>query len=51
MTEKNEFTIDNPIMYDSKNGRCRCLPIPYKSSGLIEWPKNYWLGVFLDVGK
>ena len=30
MTEKNDFTIDNPIMYDKENGRCRCIPIPYE---------------------
>ena len=26
----NHFTWDNPIMYDKENGRCRCIPIPYK---------------------
>ena len=30
MTEKDNFTWDNPIMYDKTNGRCRCIPIPYK---------------------
>ena len=29
MTEKDNFTLDNPIMYDKTNGRCRCIPIPY----------------------
>lgn len=30
MTEKDNFTLDNPIMFDKKNGRCRCIPIPYE---------------------
>ena len=33
MTEKDNFTWDNPIMYDEENGRCRCIPIPYKKRG------------------
>ena len=32
MTEKENFTLDNPVMYDKENGRCRCIPIPYKNN-------------------
>ena len=27
-TDKDNFTWDNPIMFDKENGRFRCIPIP-----------------------
>ena len=51
MTEKNEFIIDNPIMYDSKNGRCRCVPIPYKSSEVDRMAEKLLVGGVPRCGK
>ena len=30
MTDKKDFTLDNPVMFDWNNGRCRCIPVPYE---------------------
>ena len=48
MTEKDNFTLDNPIMYDKKNGRCRCIPIPYEKD-MTE--KRFRVFKFPDVDK
>ena len=48
MTEKDNFTLDNPIMFDKKNGRCICIPIPY-AKDMAE--KRFRVFKFPDVDK